>query len=318
MKMKGLLLVSVVVVLLTVTLTILVGERKLKAMRCKLDDGEDVSIAMNATTSPNAMKLDQPLQVGTAALYCKIATRASCPHASLPYVTPLPKNRGMIIEPKIIEHTLHSKLIICFLGTYELADIVCDLYVRQVEADFGHGAVGGKVHRGILKRYLAMQPSIKKIVKARPNDTQIEVVGHSLGGALAILCVADLVTDPTLAAHQANVTGVALAPPKVGDASFAATMAKASPSLTCVVNTADAIPTMPIGLFGYKWSHVGRVLCFRRDEGSWMRNHNSSSYAEHLQHLQSLQPPTPLESLAQVDAPPRHDGHVANGALVYL
>ena len=77
--------------------------------------------------------------------------------------------------------------VIAFRGTdfSEVSDWMANL--DRSGTPTGHG----KVHEGFYSAYKSMKPQVVEILKAR-DSTHLWVTGHSLGGALALLCAYDL------------------------------------------------------------------------------------------------------------------------------
>ena len=82
---------------------------------------------------------------------------------------------------------------------------------------------GGKIHQGIWKEYRALKAFVYRqvnIFSSNPDKPlQVLIVGHSLGGALAILCAADLWLNTAIKANQISL--VTFGSPRVGNRVFA-------------------------------------------------------------------------------------------------
>lgn len=79
-------------------------------------------------------------------------------------------------------------MVIVFRGTDDLADFFADMdcLIPERTAD-------GGVHRGFNRGYAAMRDEIRSLVtKHRPEH--LWITGHSLGGALAAVCAADVLS----------------------------------------------------------------------------------------------------------------------------
>jgi len=71
-----------------------------------------------------------------------------------------------------------------------------------------------QVHRGFLRAYRGIRASIQGCISAEPDPIDVNIIGHSLGGALATLAAADL----HLMGHR--ITVVTFGSPRVGDVAF--------------------------------------------------------------------------------------------------
>ena len=105
-----------------------------------------------------------------------------------------------------------------------------------------------KVHRGFLNGYQAVAKDLIEICK-KEEPARIIVTGHSLGGALAELCVAHLewLRQQKVFEHYRKflITGYAYANPRVGNPDWK----KYFESLPCTffyfINRADIVPCVP-------------------------------------------------------------------------
>jgi hypothetical protein len=125
--------------------------------------------------------------------------------------------------------------VIVFRGTDDARDWIASL--NRFTVDTPHG----KAHRGFYDAYQRLKPQIIAIL--RQNDEKhVWITGHSLGGALAVLCAYDLIEN-----EGANVSGViTFGQPMVARA----VLAKHLDSLLAsryahLVNEADVVPRIP-------------------------------------------------------------------------
>ena len=127
--------------------------------------------------------------------------------------------------PRHQQKDLNDALIITFPGTdaENIKDIMTDLKARKEQLD-GYESKGKiEVHKGFQQRYRDARATIHQILEQVAAEDgrdgklprNIQVMGHSLGGALAQLCVLDLQQHP-LARHSKIQSLVFDAPP-IGD-----------------------------------------------------------------------------------------------------
>ncbi|PVH69286.1 alpha/beta-hydrolase, partial [Cadophora sp. DSE1049] len=118
--------------------------------------------------------------------------------------------------------------------TYNLTDISWLLPIHQ----------GLLVHKGFLKSFdnlLENNRLLTKITTLMPNPSNIEICGHSLGGALATICALWCrMTWP-----GAQITCVTLGSPRVGNGIFATEFTNRNITCYRLVNGSDPIPTIP-------------------------------------------------------------------------
>lgn len=148
-----------------------------------------------------------------------------------------------------------NTLIISFRGTeFCISDFMVDIDFRKINMS---GI--GKIHAGFWKALGEVLPKIFTFIETRLDQkpkTEIYLVGHSLGGALAVLLAAHL--NACKIGFEQVVT---LGQPRV----FGRNTAKYQQNqwghkLLRIVNYTDPIPWFPFLLQGY--AHMGAVLFF--------------------------------------------------------
>jgi predicted lipase len=94
-------------------------------------------------------------------------------------------------------HNPSKSVIVSFRGTRNLNNWLNNLLFAKPDVPFPSAPEGAKVHYGFLKDYLQVREglvySFSKLRKALP-DYKVYFIGHSLGGALAVLAALDLDT----------------------------------------------------------------------------------------------------------------------------
>ena len=150
----------------------------------------------------------------------------------------------------------NNTFVVAFRGSEEtgLADWITDAKIIQIIFPFGNNqTTGAQVHQGFSEAYQSVRESVIEAVKKTPHKRVI-CTGHSLGGALAVLCALDI---------QCNVPGKTVScytygAPKVGNNKFATTCQKQIPEMFRFVNGADIVPSIPPGAF----EHAGELIQF--------------------------------------------------------
>lgn len=147
-----------------------------------------------------------------------------------------------------------TRLVVAFRGTQTPADWLRDF--DFVPAPYMPIPGRGTVHQGFQLLYYAVRDNILAYVAEKAQDvTEVLVVGHSLGAALAVLALPDLV------AHLPD--GVApilynFAAPRAGHRDFENYFDSHINVAWRVVNVWDVVPHVPPLLAGYV--HVGQQL----------------------------------------------------------
>ena len=125
------------------------------------------------------------------------------------------------------------------------------------------------VHAGFLQAYESVRVDILQIIDALLDGEKrtwtIYCTGHSLGGALSVLCAYDLASRPRKAWYEdqkPTVVNYNFGSPRVGNSSFAYSYNQLVPNTWRVVNDADAVTLVP-RLLGY--AHVGEKLTLSND-----------------------------------------------------
>ena len=147
-----------------------------------------------------------------------------------------------------------QRLVIAFRGTQTPADWLKDL--DFVPAPYLPLPGRGTVHQGFQQVYYAVRGSILAYLKANMDATELLVVGHSLGGALATLAIPDILNQfPEGAIAPILYT---FASPRAGHNDFATFFNGRINVAWRTVNVWDVVPHVPPTLAAYV--HVGQQL----------------------------------------------------------
>eukprot|EP00854_Cymbomonas_tetramitiformis_P011597 gene11597-13699_t len=98
-----------------------------------------------------------------------------------------------------------SSLSIVFRGTASIADVVADVNVFPTAWTLSsrHDFKDVAVHSGFYETYMTLRPKLLQVLDTLSYEGEmaarrsLNIVGHSLGGALAVLCTFDLNTRIT-------------------------------------------------------------------------------------------------------------------------
>jgi hypothetical protein len=210
-------------------------------------------------------------------------------------VLPLSATRGLILGSSKV-------LFVAFAGTdpVDLANWI---------TNFNFAADAQGIHGGFAHALNAVWPELSALVAK--SQLPLFVVGHSLGGALAVL-FAERAMDE-LATNVAAVYTFGM--PRVGGELFSRQVNDAIGSrIYRFVHGLDVVPTVPPSELGFR--HVGRgifckrhtkfresVLSNRSDDQPQFRNSVVTSVRDRLQRVQAgalLHPATRLDLVGQI------------------
>ncbi|KAK9332589.1 Alpha/Beta hydrolase protein [Lipomyces starkeyi] len=160
-----------------------------------------------------------------------------------------------------VDHRLdHKRILLVFRGTNSLTNWFTNLDTIQerypsVSSESVSGCSRCMVHRGFLRSYLetrAYTGPILEELKAKYPDYSLLVTGHSLGGAIAILAAADLITE----GYAPEI--VTYGQPRVGNRQFAdwvdSIVSYSDVQMTRVTHKSDPVVRVPLGI---DWRHSG-------------------------------------------------------------
>lgn len=121
-----------------------------------------------------------------------------------------------------------------------------------------------RAHQGFYQQYNSVRDDLWKIVNIRLSefrDTQeIFITGHSMGGALTILCALDLAFNYEMlqATTTYRIKAYPIASPRTGNQAFFNEFQKCNIHCDRLVLDNDAVTKVPLASMGYK--HVGRKI----------------------------------------------------------
>lgn len=143
--------------------------------------------------------------------------------------------------------TIGNVAVVVFRGTDDFDDWIVNINMTTTQTK--HGAP----HKGFQNAYLTIKPKVISALR-RFKPKHVWVTGHSLGGALAVLCAFDLATNENWDIHGLMTFGQ----PMVGDKTLATSINQIlSPKFAHFVNELDIVPRIPPGFY-----HCGNLVWF--------------------------------------------------------
>ena len=141
---------------------------------------------------------------------------------------------------------------IFFRGTQQIRDWLTDLNAFHTVYPYGNRNSKIRVHQGFIKAYKSVRSDIHRILNNIRGDLgQVIIGGHSLGGALSILCAVDIqynFTDCIECYPSGN--------PMPGNKAFAESYNSRVPLTFRTYMRKDVVPLMPPKWFG-KYTNGG-------------------------------------------------------------
>lgn len=150
-----------------------------------------------------------------------------------------------------------NDFIISFRGTDEAKDWITDLKFWKKELPYENKKTKVRVHSGFYNSYLTIRDDILKFgeehLSTSSSETlfNINIMGHSYGSALAVLCALDLQFNYPCAQFNVIVFGC----PRIGNKHFVKSYNKRLIKTLRIENGNDIVTKLPFKFLGY--SHVG-------------------------------------------------------------
>ncbi|KAJ3290433.1 hypothetical protein HK104_006786 [Borealophlyctis nickersoniae] len=143
-------------------------------------------------------------------------------------------------------------ILVAFKGSSNVANWVANLQTAQADSDFC--VSGSKVHGGFLQQYQSVQSDVRSLVDKYMKDFKgysVTFIGHSLGGAVALLASMDASCNKyvNLASNQNTVMSVG--GPRVGNSVFAQSVYDQGVSFFRGVHDNDQVPHLPAQSSGF-------------------------------------------------------------------
>ena len=167
--------------------------------------------------------------------------------------------------------------IFLFRGTQEPLEWITNIDAQQIDYRTNKPS-SGKVHHGFHSLYLKeLAQAVRQIAKQLDPTIPCYVVGHSLGGAMAVLAAYDLASNfPQL---RDRIQMYSYASPRVGNPDFAKSFNNLIPNSYRIVNFADSTWLLPPTQFNNSvYVHVGQVWSFVNQTGDLSPNHQLPTY----------------------------------------
>ncbi|KAL1914636.1 uncharacterized protein VTP21DRAFT_8047 [Calcarisporiella thermophila] len=147
-------------------------------------------------------------------------------------------------------------IVISLRGTLSASNLVVDMRMDLVPYP-NPASMGARVHKGGLKASQifskSITPQICELLRSNP-DYEVEILGHSLGGGLALLLALNLI-ESVEDLDKNKMVVVTVGEPRVGDKKFVEYFESFKILSKRLVGSLDVVPYLPYNSLGYWVSH---------------------------------------------------------------
>lgn len=203
---------------------------------------------------------------------------------------------GYVVDSGFIAHSLNrvwepfgfilespEEIVVAFRGTSSTSDWLSDALASQMDYPYAKNA--GRTHRGFTEIYQSARDQILTSLRAKSTGKTLYVTGHSLGGALAVLCAMDIACNTGFRSPVLYTYGA----PRVGNPAFVAAFGRRPIAVHRISNLYDAVTYLPppavrIPRTGtvYEYRHIKPFVALEFHKGRVSSNHVIGSYFAEL------------------------------------
>jgi len=176
-----------------------------------------------------------------------------------------------------------EEIVVAFRGTSSTSDWLSDALASQV--DYPYAKSAGKTHRGFTEIYQTARDQILTSLRGKNAGKALYITGHSLGGALAVLCAMDAASNTGFRSPILYTYGA----PRVGSPAFVASFSRRQIAYRRISNLYDAVtylppPTVRIPRTGlvFEYRHIKPFVALEFRGRSVASNHVIGSYFAEL------------------------------------
>ena len=143
-----------------------------------------------------------------------------------------------------------NSILLAFRGTDSFRDMMSNMQFFKKSVCMKNSKL--RIHSGFYKSYKEAKIFDRTEKYITDKIKRIEITGHSYGGALALICAADLARHFPDIEYEVVVFGA----PRTGNRAFSDFFDKHLPNTSRIENGNDIITKLPPPIFGYR--HVGK------------------------------------------------------------
>lgn len=178
-------------------------------------------------------------------------------------------------------------IVVAFRGSQANPDWLANAAVFQ--SQYPYTAARLKTHGGFTGIYHSCREQIMDAIGSMPPEKNLYITGHSLGGALAVLCALDIAVNTPFKKPVMYNFGS----PRVGNPHFACHYNTVVKDSFRVVTAADVVATLPpVAIYtplskeAWYFEHVKSELRLEAQDGGLQGSHLMESYLKALEEFQ--------------------------------
>jgi hypothetical protein len=174
----------------------------------------------------------------------------------------------------VVREAATAALIVCIRGTQTPREWLHNF--TAVPNPFSIAPGFGLVHLGFERMEASVRASINSGLNGVPANIRVTVLGHSLGGAMAVLAAVDLKRN----FGRTNVDVCTVGGPRTGKIDFRRNFNAEIPRCYRITNQFDIVPHVPSLITG--WNHVGEEI---EVDGNVENAHSLEAYLQGLRNI---------------------------------
>jgi hypothetical protein len=174
----------------------------------------------------------------------------------------------------VVREEATGSVIVCIRGTQTPREWLANFTAVPNQFDLVKNF--GLVHLGFERMHRSVRQSIQVGLASVDAATRITVLGHSLGGAMAVLAAVDIKRN----FGKTNVDVCTFGSPRVGKIGFRKNFNKEIRQCFRLVNQFDVVPRVPSVITG--WNHTGEEI---EVDGNVENPHSLDAYLAGLRNL---------------------------------
>jgi hypothetical protein len=174
----------------------------------------------------------------------------------------------------IVREAASGAILLCIRGTQTPREWLHNF--TAVPSPFTLVPGFGLVHLGFERMHRSVRASIQAGLSGIAPDVRVTVIGHSLGGAMALLAAVDLKRNMS----RSEVDVCTVGGPRTGKIDFRRSFNREIPACFRLTNQFDIVPHVPSLVTG--WNHTGEEI---EVDGNVENAHSLEAYLQGLRNI---------------------------------